>query len=353
MQRRLNPALTCKPNDLAFRATLLQVGMLALALTISGTFGGGCALDHGGLTVDPDAGSPSVDADDQTDVPADLPIDQTAPPDASCNACDPGARFVTLPGGRFTGTTAGDSASAGSCGGADAPEAVFKIELTASSDLFVTTHGTGFNTVVYLRRAGCCGDEVDCNDDADGRATSVLAERGLAAGTYYIIVDGASADDAGDFTLDIYATPASTNVAEACGSPIRIGADPVTGNTCGYQDDYGPLPGCSAAMSGTSGLDQVYYFVLDAPAEVTFSTCNDTCIDTVLYVRDVCSDNSSQRACDDDSCRASGSCLPEGNQVQSRVTVTLSAGAHYLVLDTFAASQIPCGAFTITPTGVP
>ena len=341
MQRRLIPA--------------------AVAVAVWGAFTGGCAVNHAGLSVDPDAGAPHADADSQPDLPADLLADrptdlladQSASPDAACGACGPAARFVTLPGGRFTGTTAGDSASAGSCGGDDAPEAVFKLELSASSDLFVTTHGTGFDTVVYLRRGACCGDEIDCNDDADGRGTSVLAARGLAPGTYYITVDGASDGDAGDFTVDIYATPASTNLAEACGSPIRIGSDPVTGNTCGYQDDYGPLPGCSTALSGTNGLDQVYYFVLDEPGDVRFSTCNDTCIDTVLYVRDVCNDSSSQRACDDDSCRASGSCLPDGNQVQSRVSATLGAGVHYLVLDTYAASQIPCGAFTIAPNGVP
>ena len=312
------------------------------------TMSSGCAVNHGGLNVDPD-GTP-MDGGDGTDVA----VDQAPPPDAACAVpCDLGATFVPLPGGRFKGTTAGASASQGSCGGADAPEAVFKIALATTSDLFVTTHGSAFDTVVYLRRDSCCGAEVDCNDDADQHTTSMLARRSVAPGTYTITVDGARAGDAGDFTVDIYATPAATLAAEACGSPVRIAADAVTGNTCGYHDDYSPLPGCSSALSGTSGLDQVYYFVLDTRSTVTFSTCDDTCIDTVLYVRDVCSDNGTQRACDDDSCRAGGSCLPEGNQVQSRLAATLDPGVHYLVLDTFSASQIPCGAFTITPSGLP
>jgi hypothetical protein len=306
----------------------------------------GCSVNKQGLEGDPDAGAPR-----DGNAGLDVPIDQPAS-DRACAACDVAATFVTLPGGRFTGTTAGTSASAGSCGGGDAPEARFTLDLPVASDLFVTTHGTGFDTVVYLDR-GCCGDEVACNDDADGRNTSVLAAPGLAAGTYYITVDGADDNAAGDFTIDIYATPTSSHPAEACGNPVRIAADAVSGNTCGYEDNYSPPLGCSTAVSGNKGLDQVYYFVLDATSTVSFSTCDGTCIDTVLYVRDVCNDNGSQLPCDDDSCRAGESCLPTGNPVQSLVSATLGPGAHYLMLDTFSASPGPCGAFTITPTGVP
>ena len=104
---------------------------------------------------------------------------------------------------------------------------------------------------------------------------------------------------------------------------------------------------------GANGLDQVYYFVLDQKTSVTFSTCDNTCIDTVLYVRDVCSQAGAQNVCDDDSCRATGACQPEGNMVQSNLTTTLTEGVHYLFLDTFAAAQVPCGDFTITSTGIP
>jgi len=100
------------------------------------------------------------------------------------------------------------------------------------------------------------------------------------------------------------------------------------------------------------GARSVYYFVLDATSTVSFSTCDGTCIDTVLYVRDVCNDNGSQLPCDDDSCARA--ILPahgkSGAEPRQRDAGT---GAHYLVLDTFSASPGPCGAFTITPTGGP
>ena len=332
----------------------------ALLVAVAVAVTSGCAVNSLGLDLDSGVGADAPEdladeaaaaPDGGTDVTADLAVD------AACAVCDQDATFILLPGKRLEGNTTGRAArNQGSCGGGDAPEAIFKIALPVTSDLFITTHGTRFNTVVYLRRDNCCGDEVACNDDADGRSTSVIAEKGLAPGTYYIYVDGATASDAGPFSLDVYATPAASHDAEACGNPLRISTDPISRSTCDSVDDYSPPVGCSTAVSGPNGRDQVFYFVLDAPGLVTFSTCEGTCIDTVLYLRDVCSDPASVplNGCDDDACRASGSCQTAGNQVQSRVAATLTAGVHYLVLDTFAAAgPAPCGGFTITPTGVP
>jgi hypothetical protein len=237
----------------------------------------------------------------------------------------------------------------GSCGGGPAPETVYRLVLTApSSDVFVTTHGTQFDTVVYMRR-GCCGAELGCNDNADGRSTSVLAQTGVPAGTYYIFVDGATAAAAGTFTVDIYATPTSTHPGDACGNPTRIANAPIAGSTCGYRHDYDPQPGC---LDVTSSYDEVFYFVLDTASTVSFNTCSGTCIDSVLYVRDVCSAGSTQRSCTDDSCNAAESCFNNGNQ--SRISGVLPAGVHYLMLDTYPnGSPVLCGAFTITPGGIP
>ena len=91
--------------------------------------------------------------------------------------------------------------------------------LTQKSDVFVTTHGTAFDTVIYMRSGAAAAAEIACNDDADNRKTSVLTSRGLGPGTYYIFVDGANGGASGDFTVDIYATPATINATDNCGSP--------------------------------------------------------------------------------------------------------------------------------------
>ncbi len=231
---------------------------------------------------------------------------------------------------------------------------MFKLVLTQKSDLFVTTHGTAFDTVIYLRSNTCCGAEIACNDDSDNRKTSVLTSRGLGPGTFYIFVDGANGGASGDFTVDIYATPATINATDNCGSPTRIANLPVTGTTCGMNDDFTPVMGCLVAPATTSG-DGVYYFVLDANSTmVTFSTCTNTCIDTVLYVRDVCTMATApnQKSCNDNFCGpALGSMCPAGPPVQSRTVATLGPGVHYLVVDSHAGGT--CGSFTVSPNGVP
>lgn len=353
-----------------------QGGMGALG----GNGAGGAAGDNGGAggamggSVGTDAGADVISPQDATDAipPPDAPTDlggggpdtgavdrpsfdvPTDSPVCSSNTLCDSAVAVTLPGGRFTGTTSGSSNAHGTCGGDKAPEAVFKLVLTQKSDLFVTTHGTAFDTVIYLRSNTCCGAEVACNDDADNRKTSVLTSRGVGPGTYYVFVDGANGGASGDFTVDIYATPATINATDNCGSPARIANLPVTGTTCGMNDDFTPITGCLVAPATTSG-DGVYYFVLDATSTmVTFSTCTNTCIDTVLYVRDVCTlaTAPNQKSCNDNFCGpALGSMCPAGPPVQSRTVATLGPGVHYLVVDSHAGGT--CGSFTVSPNGVP
>jgi hypothetical protein len=216
--------------------------------------------------------------------------------------------------------------------------------LSAPSDLFVTTHGTRFDTVIYVRN-GCCGSELGCNDDADGRHTSMLSLPNLPAGTYDVFVDGASATDAGAFSVDIFVSPTSPNAGDSCGRPTRIANAALAGTSCGFRDDASPQPNCSTA---DGNLDAVYYFVLDEPTTVRFDTCTDTCLDTVLYVRDVCSTPTSQQVCNDDACNG---CQGSPNSTQSRASATLTAGTHYVVVDTLLRN--PCGTFTLTPQNIP
>jgi hypothetical protein len=335
---------------------------------------GGAAGGTGGAALDA-ALNDALDAPVSRDTAGDGRLDR--PPDAigdrpgvdlapdalTCGAsplCDSNAVDVPLPGGRFVGTTSGPSLDQGSCGGDRAPEAVYRLVLTVSSDVFVTTHGTGFDTAVYMRN-GCCGAQVACNDDADNRNTSVLSVRGLAPGTYYIFVDGRNnANHSGAFTVDIYATAASNAATDNCGSPGHIANLALTGTTCGMADDFSPSNGCLVAPATTS-FDTVYYFVLDAPltpmTAVTFSTCSNNCIDTVLAIRDVCTMPATQHACNDNFCApTTGVCGDAASDpTQSRVTTSiLTAGVHYLILDTHVIPQPPgCGAYTITPLGVP
>lgn len=96
---------------------------------------------------------------------------------------------------------------------AGAPEHIYRFTLAQASDVVATTDdpATRFDTVMYLRAAACDGAAVACNDDVDapaGNFRSTLTATALAAGTYYLFVDGASAAaGTGAYRLTVTATP--------------------------------------------------------------------------------------------------------------------------------------------------
>jgi len=93
---------------------------------------------------------------------------------------------------------------AGTCGGAEGAELVYELELEALST--VTAEVTwGPNTIVYMTSGACdpsAGAAAEEACDAVGWEVS-----DLGAGTYWIHVDGETAEDVGDFGMEVYVTP--------------------------------------------------------------------------------------------------------------------------------------------------
>jgi len=97
------------------------------------------------------------------------------------------------------------------------PEHLYRLDLAATSDVVATTDfaETDFDTYLYLRDGtdGCDGAEVGCDDDVDTEhqnLKSTLSVSGLAAGTYYLFVDGSSASPGtGTYRLQVTISPAS------------------------------------------------------------------------------------------------------------------------------------------------
>ena len=68
-----------------------------------------------------------------------------------------------------SGTTSGTSGLGGaSCGdgGSFAPEAIYQWTAPAAGAYTIDTFGSTFDTLLYVRDAGCWGTELACNDDA-------------------------------------------------------------------------------------------------------------------------------------------------------------------------------------------
>jgi hypothetical protein len=267
-----------------------------------------------------------------------------------------GSTSITAPGGRYSAALV-PHVHQGTCGGAGA-EAYFSFTLSATSDVFLTTHmSSPINTVLYVRRDNCTGTQVGCSTDADGRTTSTLRLTSLAAGTYNVFVDTVSGVTSGTVTLDAYISAPGT-ASDRCGNPtfIAAGTSSLTGNIVGFANDYVPAPGgdCTQGARG----ERVFYFYLPTARSVTVNGCASSpyLYDQVIYVRNVCSDGSAaaQAVCnDDDGCGGSPSFCNSG-RYNSSFTQTLGPGLYYFFVDGYLVGNAcdTMGDYSFTITGL-
>jgi hypothetical protein len=111
-------------------------------------------------------------------------------------------------GGLFIGSTVGMlNDFTASCGSSSlAPDAVFELTLAAARTVDITTT-TDYDGTLHVHGAPCgSGAEVACNDDSPDTRHSHL-NLALAAGTYYIVVDGYGTTYAGNYEMNVVITP--------------------------------------------------------------------------------------------------------------------------------------------------
>ncbi|MBI5491155.1 MAG: hypothetical protein HY905_27735 [Deltaproteobacteria bacterium] len=265
--------------------------------------------------------------------------------DVDCVANDRCDGAVAIaPGSPASGSTAEAANDAGGpCGGAGAPEVYVSFDLAETSDVFVHTAGSAFDTLIYAS-ATCGAGDLGCNDDVIWGAVrwSGLSLRGLAAGRYFVAVDGYDASSSGDYVVGV-ASSAAAAEGERCGSPSFLPRPPegsdvstITGDTCASTDDAG------GSCGGAGGTDTIYWFGLSEARHVRFDACvAGTTADTVLYLRRDCADDATEAACNDDAAAGAGC---------STLEVDLEPGLWFLVVDTAAAG--PCGTWEVDVTGL-
>ena len=280
----------------------------------------------------------------------------------------PSATPVTSPdptGGRFIANTSGSSNYSGSCGGDSAPEAVYYAILTQTSDVFITTHGSTIDTVVYVRECTCGGTELACNDNADGMNTSVIHLRDLPAGTYNIFIDGKTSSDAGPIQAHIYITPPGLE-GDKCGDPIRLTGGSyiysAPNSTCFLSSDYSPVKDPSECKYvGTGEAEDIvfYMWVPNNGTSVTLTTCPSVSmpgniVDSSIYIRSICNNTGPgyQLGCSEDN-----NCGPGANDdYLSRLDVTLNRGLYFVFVDGYYQESPlihTCGEFQLDVTGIP
>ncbi|MDB4961277.1 MAG: Multiple EGF-like-domain protein 3 precursor [Myxococcales bacterium] len=271
------------------------------------------------------------------------------PADGTCAA--PYELMFTSSASMLVATGTGDTTNGtsqlamGSCNGD--PDAgagkdhVWKFTTTATSDVSIEVADTsGFDTVVRLLAAPCdLNTEIDEYLGADGcsdiaASGEVLEYTALPAGTYYVVIDGYLAADAGMYSFTV------TSRATLCGNGM---IDPISGIMGTFDEpcDDGDLmsgDGCSNRCDVEPG------FSCDAGEP---SVCVASCGDGVLDAGEECDDDNTTNG---DRCSAT--CTLESDVVEAAepnntVPLVLSAGSH-IIRGELTAGDVDLYTFTLT-----
>lgn len=96
--------------------------------------------------------------------------------------------------------------------GSAAGDAVFRYRVSSRSRVVFSTEGSGFDTVLWVTRAGTCPGTalagVSCNDDGAGIGLSSLLDLILEPGDYHVLVSGLYTTARGAYFLSVTPSPA-------------------------------------------------------------------------------------------------------------------------------------------------
>ncbi|UCD76146.1 MAG: hypothetical protein JSV91_04330, partial [Phycisphaerales bacterium] len=109
--------------------------------------------------------------------------------------------FEVIAPGQWTGTTCD---AGNDCDLRPSEEHIYEIEILTDGNWVFSLCESSFDTCLYLGTT-CCGQELGFADDECGPLSfqSELVVFGLAAGTYYVTIEGYDVSDCGDYVLDV------------------------------------------------------------------------------------------------------------------------------------------------------
>jgi len=219
------------------------------------------------------------------------------------------------------------------------PDIVYEFTKTSSSDVVTVEmdHSQSINlTLFILDRCGvgvtpnqpsivtgprCIGTGTNTNpSDPDGE---IWTDEGkLAAGTYYIVVDGASSSVQGSFSLEVRCERPSTGLDCTRTRPMSCPFDERFGT---YNESNNVNAYCNGSNTGFTGDEVVYEFRPTKTGEYTFSLSEvESGKDLDLFILS---------SCDANSCIADTDA--SSNSASDNVTASLTSGrTYYVVVDT-------------------
>jgi hypothetical protein len=217
-----------------------------------------------------------------------------------------------------TGNTCGLASDyEGSCNAGTAGDAAFRFVLAAPRRVLISTAGSAFDTsmALWTGTTPATATYVNCNDDAAGLSTSAL-DVTLAAGTYYVVVDGFGTE-CGDYKFNVqtYIPGAMLNEtyasAQSAGElSTRTTGVTYTGNTTAMVDHYSGTCGAGTAP------DAVFSFTLASSTRLRIDTTGSA-FNTSISLRN--------NLYAEVACNATGTA--------SVIDRTLTPGTYYVIVD--------------------
>jgi hypothetical protein len=219
--------------------------------------------------------------------------------------------------------------SSGSCGGSGAADVLYKLELGKRSR-FVSTFTTDETAHVFVLSKLCAdrSSEIVCGSSVDET---------LAAGTYFLAVDGDAPDAFGAYTFEWNVHDLAAQEAGCAGAAVLLDGQSVSGTTLGASNKF--LPSCSGSTMG----DRVYRFTMASRGRVRLSLTTPR-FTGVLALRSSCLDPSGSAAHPVElGCNAASD-----DAHLAHIEANLEAGTYYVVVDGKGqAGQPGEGAFTL------
>lgn len=197
-------------------------------------------------TVGPTTGSSGVD--ETTGAPPLLCVDgvlETAV----------GSGLVEVP------TAAAGDDFTGSCGGAGSSDVAYQWDVPFDGFFVIDTQGSDFDTLLYLRD-DCEGDELACNDNAEGSVSSRVVAPFGQDDRVLVVVDG-NAGETGTAVLNI--NPVECPSADLTGQPLPAGFSNVAG-TNAHGGACGGDGNPERAFRWQAPADGLYAFRVDSSA---------------------------------------------------------------------------------------
>ncbi len=224
------------------------------------------------------------------------------------------------------GTTVGYGSEIGNTG----PDVFYSLTVASTTVLTASLCTTSPAWDTYLRLytnvAGAPGTQLISSDDACG-VLSQITEYSIAAGSYFVIVEGYSSYS-GAYTLTM--TAAATNPCDAY-SVTNLG-DISAANYSGTFTTVG-----APNVNGVAGPDTGYDFTVSEAGAYFFSTCNPTTTydsDFYLYNTSPCPGPSGPYIYYVD-----GSCTGGGSSWNANAIWTLTPGSYHLIITGYSGSS--------------